>query len=108
MNLDSTYFEAQTRQHAAMVASWRTGHAEPVSSAITDYARYDGIWWRRRGGAWESIPDGPFALSLQAGHRRLQALTGGLDRRPASGRDPWTVARNRMRMGGRCPRAVRV
>jgi hypothetical protein len=104
MNVDVAYHDVRTVSHAQMVAAWRTGHAHPVSVRITDYVRYQDIWWRRTGGAWQSLPDGPFALMLAAGRNRLQALTGGLDDKPASGRDPWSVSRSRMRMGGSCPR----
>jgi hypothetical protein len=107
-HVDIAYHHVRTIPHPRMVAAWRTGHASPVSGRITDYARYDGIWWRRAGGSWESIPDGPFALSLSAGRNRLLALTGGLDEKPASGRDPWSAARSRMRMGGTCPRTLGV
>jgi hypothetical protein len=106
--LDVAHHHARTISHARMVGAWRTGHAVPVSLRITDYVRFDDCWWRRTAGEWESIPDGPFALSLTIGRNRLQALTGGLDERPASGRDPWNAARSRLRMGGHCPREVGV
>jgi hypothetical protein len=105
---DIAHHDVRTMSHAAMVAAWRADRAAPVSLRIIDYARYDGVWWRRAGGAWESIPDGPFALSLSAGRDRLYALTGGLDEKPASGRDPWSAARSRIRMGGRCPHPLGV
>jgi hypothetical protein len=91
--------------HSRMVQRWRAGLAEPVSPGILSYVTFDGCWWRRHGGAWESIPDGAFALALSAGHARLAAArrVAGLPPIPRD-RDPWTVARNRRRSGGRCGR----
>ena len=101
---DVAYHDERTMPHATMVARWRAGQALPVSIRITDYVRYQGLWWRRTRDGWETIPDGPFALTLSAGRDRLLALTGGLEEKPASGRDPWSAGRNRRRMGGDCPR----
>ena len=96
----------RTIAHSRMVQRWRAGLAEPVSAGILSYVTYDGCWWRRSGTTWESIPDGPFAMALTAGHARLAAARrlAGIPPIPR-GRDPWTVARNRHRSGGRCGRA---
>ena len=58
--------------HDAMVRRWRLGHAVPVSARIIEYVSYDGAWWRRLGAVWEAIPDGPFALALEAGRSRFE------------------------------------
>jgi hypothetical protein len=101
-DLDIAESTTTTMSHRRMVAEWRLGRAYPVSPRVTDYAYCDGTWWRRDGGrdgGWTSIPDGPFALALAAGRERLWSLTGGLD--ADRHRDPWSVARNRLRAGHR-------
>jgi hypothetical protein len=99
----------RTMAHRLMVQRWRAGRAETVSPEIISYALYDGCWWRRIGGRWESIPDGPLIAALAAGHARLVRACGE-DRpfEPRRGRDPWAVVRNRNRMGIICdrPRAL--
>ena len=115
-NVDIAHHDTRTVSHASMVASWRTGHAVPVSPRITEYVRYDEAWWRRSGRTWESIPDGPFALILTIGRNRLEALTGGVDAGGVAadglgrrtGRDPWSIGRDRLRMGGTCSRTSKV
>jgi hypothetical protein len=101
-DLDVVDTGVATMSHRQMVAAWRLGRAYPVSPRITDYAYCDGSWWRRGGGEWTSIPDGPFAMSLTAGRERLWSLTGGLD--ADRHRDPWSVARNRLRTSAICGR----
>jgi hypothetical protein len=95
--------------HDAMVRRWRLGYAVPVSARIIEYVSYDGAWWRRLGAVWEAIPDGPFALALEAGRARFdQACCAAGLARPhlpePSVRDPWSVARARRR-GGSCGRS---
>lgn len=98
--VDHVLHQPQTMSHHHMVARWRRGEAVPVSPGITEYSYCDGAWWRRGRNGWESIPDGPFALALSAGRARIHRLTAGLD---TLGRvDPWTAARNRLRMGRGC------
>jgi hypothetical protein len=96
-DLDLVAHETRTMSHRQMVVRWTYGHAVPVSPRVTDYARCDGLWGRRGGGGWTSIPDGPFSMMLSAGRDRLWSLTGGLD--ADSRRDPWSLARNRLRTG---------
>lgn len=101
--IDLVDTHTRTMSHEEMLRHWRTGSAYPVSPRITDYAYCDGGWWRRTGGrasTWTSIPDGPFAMTLSAGHERLWSLTGGLD--ADRHRDPWSVARNRLRTSAAC------
>jgi len=101
--LDVVATAVQTMPHERMVRRWQQGDAYPVSPRVTDYAYCDGGWWRRTGGrrrGWTSIPDGPFAMALTAGRERLWSLTGGLD--ADRHRDPWSVARNRLRSGVTC------
>ncbi len=98
--LDVLETTVRTMSHEQMVRQWRHGQAYPVSPRVTDYAHCDGGWWRRSGGRsreWTSIPDGPFAMALTGGRERLWSLTGGLD--ADRHRDPWSVARNRLRSG---------
>jgi len=101
-DLDVVDYVPQTMSHSRMLQQWRQGVVHLVSPRIPEYVRYDDLWWRRSKGQWESIPNGPFALILTAGRARLQSLTGGLDNDER--RDPWSVARDRMRLGGTCSR----
>ena len=51
----------------------------------------------------ESIPDGPLTAALSTGHARLiRARAAAGMPAPSRGRDPWTIARNRRRMGVVC------
>src|SRR5215475_324369 len=91
--------------HQRMVQRWRSVLADPVSPEIISYVHYDGCWWRRTNGRWESIPDGPLASALAAGHARLARARDRAGLRPAArGRDPWAIARNRQRTGIVCRR----
>jgi hypothetical protein len=97
----------RTMAHQRMVQHWRSGRVETVSPEIISYVHYDGCWWRRTSGMWESIPDGPLALALSTGHARLiRARAAAGMPTPGRGRDPWTIARNRQRMGVRCGQPV--
>ncbi len=92
-------------RHTAMVRHWRNGLAAPVSARIIDYVSYDGAWWRRLGTVWEAIPDGPFALALEAGRARFDqaCCAAGVARPHLPGpgvKDPWSSARARRRGGG--------
>src|SRR5262249_19071438 len=88
----------RTMSHHRMIQRWRSGLVEPVSSEILSYVRFDGAWWRRTAGSWESIPTGSLADTLTAGHARRAA---DRDECVASrrGRDPCTIARTRRRPG---------
>ncbi len=100
---DRTAATTRTITHQRMVQRWRSGRAETVSPEIISYVYHDGCWWRRASGMWESIPDGPIALALSTGHARLvRARTAAGVPAPSRGRDPWTIARNRQRMGVVC------
>jgi hypothetical protein len=100
---DRTTATTRTMAHQRMVQRWRSGRAETVSPEIISYVHYDGCWWRRTNGMWESIPDGPLAIALSSGHARLvRARAAAGVPAPARGRDPWTIARNRQRMGVVC------
>lgn len=101
-DMDTVSFSPATMSHATMVARWRRHEAHPVSSRITDYVLCDDVWWRRTGGAWESVPDSPLALSLYAGRATLSRLEFPEEIR---GRDPWSASRNRRRIG-HCQRAL--
>jgi hypothetical protein len=100
---DHSVRTTRTIPHQRMVRRWRSGLAEPASPEIISYVHYDGCWWRRASGMWESIPHGPLALALSAGHARVVRARGTVGMPPAPpGRDPWTIARNRQRMGVAC------
>jgi hypothetical protein len=100
---DRTTATTRTMAHQRMVQRWRSGRAETVSPEIISYVHYDGCWWRRTNGMWESIPDGPLAIALSSGHARLvRARAAAGVPVPSRGRDPWTIARNRQRMGVAC------
>ncbi len=93
----------RTMSHRRIVQRWRSGLADPFSAEIISYVRYDGRWWRRTSDMWEEIPDGPAASALSAEHARLAPHRDATDGWPAPrGRDPWTIARNRRRMGIAC------
>lgn len=105
---DRTTAATGTMAHQRMVQRWRSGRADTVSPEIISYVHYDGCWWRRTNGMWESIPDGLLASALSTGHARLvRARAAAGMPEPSRGRDPWTIARNRQRMGVACgkPRA---
>jgi hypothetical protein len=111
-SLDHADYATQTMSHHRMIRQWRSGHAEPVSPHVIDYVSHGGVWWRRSGSTWTSVPDGPFALVLSASQARLAEARRagpacGATTPPALSADPWTAARNRRRSGGRCgkPRA---
>ena len=87
----------RTLSHHRMVQRWRAGLVQPVSAEILSYVRFDGAWWRRTAGMWESVPDGSLAETLTAAHARYSG--GGPCAASRGDRDPWTVARNRRRTG---------
>jgi hypothetical protein len=97
----------QTMPHHRMIRQWRRGLAEPVSAQVIDYVSHEGVWWRRSGETWTSVPDGPFALVLSASQARLaqarrNAPACSASTPPTLSADPWTAARNRRRSGGSC------
>ena len=103
---DAVRFTPATMSHATMVAHWRAGEAVPAAPRTVDYARYDGVWWERSGGGWAELPDCPLSLGLTA--RRAELVADGRDEEhDDGGRDPWTVARNRLRTGLSCPQRGR-
>ncbi|HKE63144.1 MAG TPA: hypothetical protein VKB59_00670 [Micromonosporaceae bacterium] len=87
----------RTLSHHRMVQRWRAGLVEPVSAEILSFVRFDGAWWRRTAGMWESVPDGSLAETLTAARARH---ADGAACAARGSRDPWTIARNRRRTGG--------
>ena len=108
-DVDRAEAAPQTMTHRHMLSRWRRGHALPVAPNMTEYVACDGVWYRRVPGGWASIPDGAFALALSAGQARLAQLRDSMPEAlhgsPRSNRDPWSAARNRLRMGRSCPYA---
>ncbi len=106
-SLDHADVTTLTMSHPRMVRQWRRGRVEPVSDQVIDYVSHEGVWWRRSGATWTSLPDGPFALVLSASQARLaEARRNGpacaAVTPPTLSADPWTAARNRRRSGGTC------
>jgi hypothetical protein len=85
--------------HARIVREWRAGQATTVTPDAIGFVHWAGEWWSRTGPFWAPVADSTLAAALADEHASYAG-----DVPPHCLRDPWTIARNRLRTAVRCGR----